>query len=73
MDVNGKASGTYSVAVLLGRRHEELLEVYARHLAEAVQTPDEPARALLLGLGLTDTSVEAFQEITALVESVCVW
>jgi len=76
----GRRNGTYSLTVLLGKREDEILLVYARGIAERIYTAQSdganalgPPRPVLIGLALKDQSMETYREVTSHLDSVRVW
>mmetsp|Transcript_24238 Transcript_24238/g.80560 ORF Transcript_24238/g.80560 Transcript_24238/m.80560 type:complete len:129 (+) Transcript_24238:99-485(+) len=63
--------GCYSTRVLLGRRDDEALEVYARTLVELINK-SRPAD-LLLALNLLDSSRATFHEVMRALDAIKVW
>ena len=67
------ASGSFSTRVLLGRRDDEVLEVYARTIIELISRRNPGAGPLLLAISVKDHSPEMFRSIVREVEENRVW
>lgn len=61
------SSGTYTTRVLLGRRDDEVLEVYARTLVELIGKKSPESRPLLLSISIKEHSKELFREVMRIV------
>ena len=66
---------TFSTRVLLGRRDDEMLEVYARTMVELIgkQCPRLAGNPLLLAISITEHSPEMFRAIMQTVGEVRPW
>jgi hypothetical protein len=67
------SSGSYSTRVLLGKRDDEVLEVYARTLVELIGKKCPKPNPLLLSISIKEHSQEAFREIMRHVMEHAVW
>ena len=63
----------YSTRVLLGRRDDETLEVYARTMVELVAKRAPAAPPLLLAISIREHSPEAFRAVMQFVDEHRVW
>jgi hypothetical protein len=67
------ASGAYSTRVLLGRRDDDHLEVYARTLIELICRGGSSAGPLLLSISVREHSPEMFRGILKQIEDNKLW
>tara|TARA_B100000524_G_scaffold346386_1_gene246480 strand:- start:270 stop:572 length:303 start_codon:yes stop_codon:yes gene_type:complete len=65
--------GSYSVRVILGRRDEPLLEVYARTLVELVNKGRETPLPVLLGISIKEHSPSMFRTVMHQISTNRVW
>lgn len=67
------ASAAYSTRVLLGRRDDEVLEVYARTLVELICKRAPDAGSLLLAISIAEHSTEMHRGVMRILEENRVW
>ena len=67
------SSSSFSTRVLIGRRDDEMLEVYARTLMELIASTAPTTGPLLLGINIREHSQEAFRLVMRLIDEHRVW
>lgn len=69
--VDAAGPGCYGTRVLLGRRDEETLEVYARTLVELIHK--SKSCELLLAINLIESTPAIFRQVMHHLDSIKVW
>eukprot|EP00128_Syssomonas_multiformis_P015220 Colp12_sorted_trinity150504_noHs@30006 len=72
MNMEVGSEPTYTIRVLLGKRDDSFIEVFARQIVEAM-TKAECNKPLLLSAGFTSISIESLREMYAHILENKVW
>ena len=67
------ANSSYSTRVLLGRRDDDHLEVYARTLVEMISKRAPDAGPVLLAISIREHSTEMFRAVLREIDEHRVW